>query len=100
MRTRMIAFSLFLLLSNGCYAFGLPFYQVDLNNDVKIHDICYPVWEILTSKTLTRCLLNYEDEKERNEIQKERNEIQKEIKEIVEKRKKPTCQSSVLCPKR
>ncbi|XP_071946732.1 uncharacterized protein [Antedon mediterranea] len=81
MRTRMIAFALFLLMINGCYAFGiLNNVRIHNNNaDVKMKDICYPVWEILASRTLIGCLLNYEEEKERNEIQKERNEIQKEI---------------------
>ncbi|XP_071946731.1 uncharacterized protein [Antedon mediterranea] len=78
MRTRMIAFALFLLMINDCYAFGILNNVQIHNNDVGKKDVCYPVWEILASRTLMGCFLNYEEEKERNEIQKERNEIQKE----------------------
>ncbi|XP_071946730.1 uncharacterized protein [Antedon mediterranea] len=105
MKTRMIAFALFSLMINDCFGFG-NFNNVQIhNNDVGKKDICYPVWEILASRTLMGCLLNYEEEKERNEIQEERNEIEKKARNRLPaqpKREKPVCSKSLTspCPKK
>ncbi|XP_071946729.1 uncharacterized protein [Antedon mediterranea] len=101
MRTRMIAFALLSLMINGCYAFGI-FNNVQIhNNDVEMKDVCYPVWEILASRKLMGCLLNYKDEKE-SEIEKQKKEIENQKKETekkIEKKKgKRGCPYVAPCP--